>query len=132
MDMTRAFTDSVGNPVTIEIAPADLITAYVVKLADGTVVGHADFVSPPGDATERIFFHTEVQAEFGGRGLARLLVSVALEDSIRDEITIVPVCPLFARHLSQRGDEFVAAGGRFRAPARADTAEVDRALREPR
>lgn len=132
MGMTRALTDSAGTPVTIGIERADPITAYVVTLADGTVAGQANFLASPSDVAERIFFHTEVHAEFGGRGLARLLVSAALEDSIRDGITIVPVCPLFARHLSQRGDEFIAAGGRFRSPVRADTVAVGRALRESR
>lgn len=130
--MTRKFTDSVGTPVTIGIERDEPITAYVVKLEDGTVVGHADFILSSGDLAERIFFHTEVHGEFGGRGLARLLVRAALDDSISDGITIVPVCPLFARHLNQRGDEFIADGGRFRTPVRADTVDVSRALRERR
>lgn len=37
------------------------------------------------------YFHTEVDQEFGGRGLAGLLVREALTDSIRKNITVVPV-----------------------------------------
>lgn len=50
-------------------------------------------------ATERIFYHTEVREEFGGRGLATIVVKEAL-DATRDENKlIVGVCPLVARFL---------------------------------
>ncbi|MFI2336569.1 GNAT family N-acetyltransferase [Nocardia rhamnosiphila] len=67
--------------------------------------------------------------EFGGRGLAGLLVRAALADSIRKNLIVVPVCPLFARHLRRHGDEFAAKGGVFRRSAAADIALVTRATR---
>ena len=76
--------------------------------------------------------HTEVDEQFGGRGLAGALMRVALADSIRRNLTAVPVCPLFARHLKAHGDEFVAAGGAFRRPNRDDVALVTRVARARR
>jgi predicted GNAT family acetyltransferase len=128
--MTREFTDSTGAQVTVTLDESPPISAYVVRLADGTRVGRADFVDPPDEAGERIFFHTEVDEEVSGRGLAGLLLREALADSIGKNLTVVPVCPLFARHLKRHGGEFLADGGRFRRPTKADLALVSRTVRE--
>ncbi|WP_280425458.1 GNAT family N-acetyltransferase [Nocardia carnea] len=125
--MAEGLIDKTGASVTVELEIADPISSYTVRLADGPPAGRADFVESPGAAAERIFFHTEVDEEFGGRGLAGLLVREALADSIRKHLTVVPVCPLFARHLRTHGDEFVAAGGVFRRPTPTDIALVTRA-----
>jgi predicted GNAT family acetyltransferase len=122
-------TDRTGAAVTIGLEETVPVGAYVVGLGDGPPVGRAQFVDPPGAAGERIFFHTEVDEEYGGRGLAGVLLREALADSIRRKLTVVPVCPLFARHLKAHGDEFVAAGGVFRRPTRDDLAVVARAAR---
>ena len=118
--MTQEVTDNTGEPVTVDIELGDPVSAYTMSLADAQPVGRADFVDSPVAGDERIIFHTEVHPEFGGRGLAGLLVREALADSIRNGLTVVPVCPLFARHLSKHGDEFVATGGAYRKPTRAD------------
>lgn len=126
--MAEELTDNTGASVTVELDLADPISSYSVHLADGTRAGRADFVDSPG-AAERIFFHTEVDPRFGGRGLAGLLVRAALADSIRRNLTVVPVCPLFARHLRTHGEAFVAEGGVFRKPTPADIDLVTRATR---
>lgn len=127
--MTEGLIDNTGASVTVELDIADPISSYTVSLADGPPVGRADFVDSPGAAADRIFFHTEVDQQFGGRGLAGLLVRAALADSISKNLTVVPVCPLFARHLRTHGDEFVANGGVFRLPTPTDIALVTRATR---
>lgn len=63
---------------------------------------------------------------------AGLLLAEALADSVRRKLTVVPVCPLFARHLKAHGDAFEAAGGAFRRPNRNDLALVARAARVER
>lgn len=126
--MAEELLDNTGASVTVELVITDPISSYTVNLADGPV-GRADFIDPPGATGERIFFHTEVDPEFGGRGLAGLLVRAALADSIRRDLTVVPVCPLFARHLRTHGDEFVADGGVFRRPTPADIDLVTRTTR---
>ena len=125
----QQFHDSTGAPVSVEIDTARPISAYTVSLADGTSVGRAEFVDSPHVRGERIFFHTEVDEKFAGRGLAGLLLREALADSIRTDVTVVPVCPLFAGHLKRHGDEFLTDGGRFRRPTPADIALVTGARR---
>lgn len=129
--MTQELTDNTGRPATVVIEAADPISSYTVSVAGSSSVGRADFVDSPGTADERIFFHTEVNPQFGGRGLAGLLVHEALADSIRESITVVPVCPLFARYLRKHGDEFVANGGMFRQVRSADVALVADLTRKP-
>ncbi|MFD8384673.1 GNAT family N-acetyltransferase [Streptomyces sp. NPDC059679] len=94
--------------MTVELDLASPISSYTIVRAAETPVGTADFVVIPGASEERIFFHTEVCQDFGGRDLVALLVSKALTDSIRKNVTVVPLCPMFARHLRVHGDEFVA------------------------
>jgi uncharacterized protein len=79
------------------------VGAYTVHLADGTLAGRADFVDAPEADGERIFFHTEVDESSAVEVWAKLLVREALADSIRRNLTVVPVCPLFAAHLQELG-----------------------------
>lgn len=127
--MPQQFNDNSGARVTVSLDEAQPISAYTVSLANGSRVGRAEFVDSPQVDGERIFFHTEVGAEVRGRGLAGLLLREALTDSIRKNLTIVPVCPLFAAHLKKHGSEFLADGGRFRRPTSADIALVTRVTR---
>lgn len=127
--MTPELTDKTGSPVTIRLDESRPIGAYTVHLADGTLAGRADFVDAPAPDGGRIFFHTEVEPELGGRGLGGILVREALADSIRKDLTVVPVCPLFKAHLEQHGTQFLADGGRSRRPTRADIDLVRRAAR---
>ena len=127
--MTTTLTDTTGTPVQITLEDRDPIGSYTVRLEDGSAVGRADFVDAPGAGRPRIFFHTEVDERFGGRGLAGLLVREALDDSVRRSITVVPVCPVFARHLQKHGSEYSARGGVFRKPRPDDIELVTRAVR---
>jgi uncharacterized protein len=127
--MTDTVTDKTGARVAVGVEPADPVSAYTITIDDGPVAGRAEFIDNPKREGERIIFHTEVDPEFSGRGLAKILLAEALADSIRRGITVVPVCPLFSRHLARHGDEFVAAGGAFRSPTRADLSEVTLAVR---
>lgn len=134
--------DRTGAPVTVTLNTGGPISAYAVQVDGGPVVGRADFVDGAAGGSgddggavvggDRIFFHTEVDEEYGGRGLGGILVREALADSIRKNIAVVPVCPLFAAHLEKHGDEYVADGGVFRQPAKADIAQVTQAVKEQR
>ncbi len=127
--MTHGLINNSGASVTVRLEAASPISSYTVNLANESPVGRAEFVDSPEEDDVRIFFHTEVDREFGGRDLAGLLVREALADSIRKNLTVVPVCPLFACHLKKHGDEFVANGGAFRRSTPADIAAVTHATR---
>lgn len=62
--------------------------------ADGELAGFTEYLDTSLDGTEvRIFFHTEIDEKFGGRGLAGTLVQSALTTSRSTGRKIVPVCP---------------------------------------
>ncbi len=58
---------------------------------EGQKVGFTEYADRDG---RRIFPHTEVADEFGGRGLATILVSEALQATRDAGLRIVAVCPL--------------------------------------
>lgn len=62
----------------------------------GAPAGFAEFVDR---GEQRIFFHTEIGEEFGGRGLGGTLVGRALADTREAGLRIVPVCPFVAKYL---------------------------------
>ncbi|MFF0431412.1 GNAT family N-acetyltransferase [Streptomyces sp. NPDC004327] len=49
----------------------------------------------------RVFFHTEIDDAYGGRGLASILVEEALTDVRAAGMRIVPVCPYVAKFLKK-------------------------------
>ncbi|QEE61007.1 N-acetyltransferase [Salinibacterium sp. dk2585] len=127
--MAQDLKDNTGEPVTVRIERGEPVSAFTVSFAHAQQVGRADFVDSRAAGDERIFFHTEVDPEFGGRGLAGLLVREALADSVRKGLTVIPVCPLFARHLRKHGEQFVAAGGAYRTPMPSDIDLIKRLAR---
>ncbi|MFF8727019.1 GNAT family N-acetyltransferase [Streptomyces sp. NPDC015171] len=54
---------------------------------------------------QRVFYHTEIDEEFAGQGLAARLVQEALTDVRNSGKRIVPVCPYVAKFL-KRHEEF--------------------------
>ena len=80
---------------------------YAIQVDDsGTAAGVAEFVEHiTEDGTrQRIFPHTEVGQEWGGHGLASILVRKALTDSVRQGFRIVPVCPYVRKWLASHED----------------------------
>ncbi|MGW5422205.1 GNAT family N-acetyltransferase [Streptomyces sp. NPDC003943] len=49
----------------------------------------------------RVFFHTEIDDAYAGRGLASILVEQALTDVRATGMRIVPVCPYVAKFLKK-------------------------------
>ena len=82
-DMT---TDKTGAPTTV----AEGRQTYTIAV-EGKAVGHADYADR-GD--QRVFYHTVVDPEYGGRGLATILVEEALNGARDAGKRIVPVCSM--------------------------------------
>ncbi|UVI36368.1 GNAT family N-acetyltransferase [Brevibacterium spongiae] len=116
--MSKTFEDKTGAEVTVTFNETD--RSYDIAVADGTIAGHAFFLPGPDAEAERIFHHTEVDEQFGGRGLSKILVAEALEDSRELGVTVVPVCPLFVKKLDETGEDYAAQGGKFRKATGAD------------
>jgi len=64
---------------------------------DEVTVGRADFVDQGG---RRIFFHTEIDPAYGGRGLAGTLVHQALTATREEGLRVVPVCSYVAKYVT--------------------------------
>ena len=116
--MSKTFEDKAGAEVTVTFNEDG--QSYDIAVADGTVAGHAYFLTGPDAETERIFHHTVVDEQFGGRGLSKILVAEALDDSRERGVTVVPVCPLYVKKLQEAGDVYIAQGGKFRNATGAD------------
>lgn len=87
-------TDKTGAETTVTTEDR----TYTIAV-DGQTVGHADFADR-GD--QRVFYHTVVDPEFGGRGLASILVAEALESARDAGKRIVPVCSMVGTVLKKR------------------------------
>ncbi|MDN5586666.1 MAG: GNAT family N-acetyltransferase [Brevibacterium sp.] len=120
--MSESLKDSTDETVTVDLDEAR--GAYVIRDDSGTDAGRAFFLNAPGG--ERIFYHTEVDEAFGGRGLSKVLVAQSLADSRERGVTVVPVCPLFVRKLADTGDDYLEQGGKFRKATGADIDIVKR------
>ena len=90
-------TDKAGAPTTVT-QESDRFSISV----DGQKVGFTEYVDRDG---QRIFPHTEVLEEFGGRGLATILVASALQATRDTGLRIVAVCPMVAGFV-KKGREF--------------------------
>lgn len=86
-------TDKTGAPTEVK-AETDRYSIFV----DGKRAGFTEFVDHDG---QRIFPHTEVDEEFGGRGLGTILVQGALEDTRQAGKRIVAVCSMVAKFIDK-------------------------------
>ncbi|WP_277032365.1 GNAT family N-acetyltransferase [Actinacidiphila oryziradicis] len=71
-------------------------------LVDGRLAGFTEYRDR---GAQRVFFHTEIDEAFAGRGLASVLVQQALSDVRKSGKRVVPICPYVAKFL-QKHDEF--------------------------
>jgi len=65
---------------------------------DGEQAGLAAYIDRDG---QRIFHHTEIGENFGGRGLGSTLIGKALADTRSAGLRIVAVCPFVAKYLEK-------------------------------
>src|SRR5271168_1726692 len=86
-------TDKTGVEATVSAADGK----YTIAV-EGETVGLAA-VADRGN--QRIFYHTEVEERFGGRGLATILVAEALEATRADGRRVVPVCTMVAAFIKK-------------------------------
>ncbi|HEV7421623.1 MAG TPA: GNAT family N-acetyltransferase [Mycobacterium sp.] len=86
-------TDKTGAPVTITREAREFTIGV-----EGKTVGHTDFAERDG---QRVFYHTEVDPAFGGRGLATVLIGEALAATRADGLRIVAVCPMVAAYVKK-------------------------------
>lgn len=133
----QQLTDKTGAAVTVTFEKER--NAYAITLDTGEVAGRAFFTPASGGesavdaaageessdtAEEWIFFHTEVDESFGGRGLGGILVGQAMADVAARSVTVVPLCPFVKGWLEKNEDAYASQGGTMR---KARPADVDAA-----
>jgi quercetin 2,3-dioxygenase len=93
---SEQLVDKTGAPVDVVLG-RDQFTVAV----DGKPLGLTAFVKH-GD--QRVFYHTEIDEAYGGRGLATLLIKQALTMTRREGKRIVAVCPMVAAYVAKHHD----------------------------
>ncbi len=80
---------------------------------DGALAG---FTQYDLDGEVIAFPHTEIDPEFGGRGLGSIMIREALDDARRRRLTVQPSCPFVARFIAAHDDylDLVAEADRGR------------------
>ncbi len=66
------------------------------------LAGFTEYLDHDG---QRIFYHTEIGAAFGGKGLATTLIRSALGETVGSGHRIVPICP-FVKGFVDKHDDF--------------------------
>lgn len=69
---------------------------------DGQDIGFAEYVIKGG---RHLFVHTEIDPEFGGRGLGTVLVQGAMDAMRAEHARIVPLCPFVAAWIDGHPDD---------------------------
>lgn len=92
--MSDGATSSAPEPEVVQVAERD---RYEIRVG-GEAAGFTQYLDQDG---QRIFFHTEVDDAYSGRGLAGRLVGAALEATRQDGLRVVPVCPYVAKFVKQ-------------------------------
>ncbi|UGT41779.1 N-acetyltransferase [Nocardia yamanashiensis] len=87
------------DPIVTQVTTG-LPTRYEIGV-DGVRAGQTDYVDTE---KQRIFFHTEIGQEFGGRGLASTLIRAALDSTREQGLRIVPVCPFVKAFVEKHHD----------------------------
>lgn len=66
--------------------------------ADGELAGFTEYADREH---QRVFYHTEIDKRFGGRGLGSELVTFALSDTRAAGLRVVPLCPYIAKYVEK-------------------------------
>jgi predicted GNAT family acetyltransferase len=97
-----------ANTASKEIPLSDITIRHNAErerfeiLDAGRVIGKAVYKEyDGGESPQRIFYHTVVNEEYGGQGLAGRLATVALDETVAAGIAIVPVCPFIKKFLTK-------------------------------
>ncbi|MGA8847959.1 MAG: GNAT family N-acetyltransferase [Nocardioides sp.] len=80
---------------------------------NGTIAGFTEYVDrdargdggESGDrGVERVFPHTVIEEEFGGRGLSTVLIATALDAARVDNLAVIPECSAVQHFIAERPD----------------------------
>jgi predicted GNAT family acetyltransferase len=92
---------------TVEVADHPEAERYEVRV-DGALAGFAEYQRAPGQITFAGWagpaVHTEVDAAFGGRGLAGQLARHTLDEAREAGLAVLPYCPFYRSWIQKHPD----------------------------
>lgn len=88
-------TDKTGDKTAVQL---DKHEGRFTICVDDQIVGSVYFADRDGT---RVFYHTEVDDEYEGRGLATILVGEALAATRDAGVRIVPICGVVAAYVDK-------------------------------
>jgi predicted GNAT family acetyltransferase len=94
----HSINDAAGTEPTVVNSPAR--DRYEISIS-GELAGFSKYVDRDD---ERIFYHTEIDDRFAGRGLGSALIRTALSDSRGISKRVVAVCPFVAKYIERHHD----------------------------
>lgn len=83
---------------------SETVTQQSDRFEVTTDAGPAGFTQFVDHDDQRVYFHTEIDPAFGGRGLAGILVRQALDATRTDGLSVVPVCPYVKKYVGEHAD----------------------------
>ena len=111
--LIMALTDKTGATVEV-VDEADRPAFVIYEVSEDGQKKEVGFTQYREEGDERVFNHTSVPEEFGGRGLGTIVVAEAMKATAAAGKTVVPVCPMVAGWLKKNGEDYKAQGGTFR------------------
>jgi predicted GNAT family acetyltransferase len=72
--------------------------------SDGQLAGFADFKMR---GTTMVFPHTEIDPNFGGKGLGSALIEYALDDAAAKKLIVAPYCPFVSKFIGKNPDKYL-------------------------
>ena len=76
----------------------------------GNVIGKAAYKEyDGGESPQRIFYHTVINEEYGGQGLAGVLATAALDRTVAAGSGIIPVCPFIKKFIGKHPEYAASA-----------------------
>lgn len=83
------------------VVHAPQLSRFEVYLGDD-LAGFAEYLDHQG---RRLFFHTEIGEQFGGKGLAGTLIRHALAETVESGLRIVPLCPFVKSFVDKHSED---------------------------
>jgi hypothetical protein len=97
MDVLQAFGGRTGSVDEAEVVHVPEAERYELRL-HGRLIGLAAYRRHSGRIA---FTHTEVDESLEGRGFGSRLVAAALEDTTKQKLEVIPLCPFVAHYIEQ-------------------------------
>lgn len=76
--------------------------------AEAKEIGEESYVelTAADGGKQRVFYHTGVSPDYGGQGLAAVLVKTAVDDVVAAGMKVVPVCTYVVKWVEKNADDY--------------------------